>query len=357
MKYIFFVGPASGKETGQKNCFMASYSINHKKKLINIGGESLSFGMKLYCLIFAMIKFFTLNLILFNKECCVYITPSRSLSGFIRDCPFFIMTIFFRRKFICHWHGADIELFLGGVNFIARFFAVYFYSKASTHIVLTNGMKEQLNSIQCSRIVTIPNFFSFDVNFPDCSVNNSSSDHVSLIYMSNLIEQKGILDCLNAFEKLRMCYGENITLTVIGPILSSSNKLFVSQLLKLLSMPGVNYKGPLYGEEKFKELSMSDVFIFPSYYKTEAFPLVVLEAMATANAVVAYNHNYTKDFFNYSGGFLVEKRSVDAIVDAVKLIFSDKDQLIKMKKSNFEYSKKFTIEKYRNRIINEINIL
>ncbi|TOB81745.1 hypothetical protein CGJ96_24975, partial [Vibrio parahaemolyticus] len=67
----------------------------------------------------------------------------------------------------------------------------------------------------------------------------------------------------------------------VGQVLDSS------LLDKINGQERVVIHGPLYGEKKDLLLGETDVFIFPSFYKTEAFPLVVLEAMATHNSIIA----------------------------------------------------------------------
>ena len=45
--------------------------------------------------------------------------------------------------------------------------------------------------------------------------------------------------------------------------------------------------GPVYGKEKNEALSNSDVFILPTSYKNECFPLSILEGMCHSLAVVS----------------------------------------------------------------------
>ena len=47
--------------------------------------------------------------------------------------------------------------------------------------------------------------------------------------------------------------------------------------------PDINleYLGPVSGEDKMDVFAMSDVFVFPSYYRNEGHPWVIVEALAS----------------------------------------------------------------------------
>ncbi len=93
-------------------------------------------------------------------------------------------------------------------------------------------------------------------------------------------------------------------------------------------------------EEMHAYYKAADCFVFPSLY--EAFPLVVLEALASGVPVVTSRVNGVTDCIdNGVNGHIVERKGVD-IAFGIKKVFRDKDTEKKYKKNARESSKSFT---------------
>ncbi len=342
-KIVFFVGPYHGVVTGQSKCFKVAVDSVEGSYIFSTGGEGLSHLYKISISIWSLVRFIILSLFLIKKDIVVYITPSRTLAGFCKEIGFFTFSLLFKCKLICHWHGSDLYDFLSSQNFLLRKFIIKIYSMANVHIVLTEGMKEQLKLISTKEVVVLPNFHDIDF-YPDCNINHS----FNITFMSNIIYEKGVLDAVEAFKIFRQEIEGNskVKLNIVGQVLDSS------LLDKINGQERVVIHGPLYGEKKDLLLGETDVFIFPSFYKTEAFPLVVLEAMATHNSIIAYDHNYISDFFNFDGGWLVDKRNVSQLSKKLSVLFYDRELLSKQKESNYKLSKDYTQTSYKEKVNN-----
>ena len=84
----------------------------------------------------------------------------------------------------------------------------------------------------------------------------------------------------------------------------------------------VNYLGKLYGEKKDKIFKESDIFVFPTYYKNEAFPLVILESFMYGVPVITTNEGGISDIVrNEINGLIIKKESsYDAFRAIQKLV-------------------------------------
>jgi glycosyltransferase involved in cell wall biosynthesis len=112
---------------------------------------------------------------------------------------------------------------------------------------------------------------------------NSQVTH--FVFISNYIEDKGILLLLETFKYLDDCY----RLTCYGNFTNTELKT------KILSYSSKNIliNGPIVDKNKFSVLGNSDALILPSF--VEGKPLIVLEAMSMGIPVIVPDIGYIKE--------------------------------------------------------------
>jgi len=86
----------------------------------------------------------------------------------------------------------------------------------------------------------------------------------------------------------------------------------------------VSFLGPLHGREKWECFAACDIFCFPSYFESESFGLVVVEAMQFAKPVVVTDwRGIPASVDEGVNGFLVPVRDVLATADRLALLAGD----------------------------------
>lgn len=341
--YYLCVGPAHGANTGQKVCFLESIRALglHEVEVYSVGGHNISSIDKLTILVCSYIKY-TFSIVK-SKDKVFYITPSRSVTGFLRELYFLLPGLLFARKKVAHWHGADVNLFLEKTNFLVRGLYVWVYSRFDTHIVLTESMVEQVKLFKPEEISVIGNFHDIKAS-PRKFKEFYNNKKLELIFLSNLIPSKGVEFALRLGDEL----DQYVNLSVIGSLPEDSKQR--KQIVEFLNNCNSRYLGYLEGDEKLEVLRGGDVFIFPSTYPTEAFPLVLLEAMASGLAIIAFDHNYISDFFNKDGGALIRVNDFDQAAEYVEKLYVDRGYLNSCKASNVKCALKYTSAEYREKI-------
>ncbi|MDE0545394.1 glycosyltransferase family 4 protein [Microbacterium sp. C7(2022)] len=110
---------------------------------------------------------------------------------------------------------------------------------------------------------------------------------VVLGHLSNLTQEKGIREVVDLAVDLRRA-GREVELIVAGPIV---NHQAGEQIARAQLALGANFRylGAVYGADKRDFFGRLTHFVFPSTYKNEAAPLVVLEAMGAGIPVAAYD--------------------------------------------------------------------
>jgi len=134
----------------------------------------------------------------------------------------------------------------------------------------------------------------------------------TLGFLSNLTFAKGLLDVLETFERLRAA-GYDVRLILAGPCQVDNIQTMVDNLLTKWG-DGVEYRGPVYGEEKKKFYQDIDVFIFPT--KTESWGIVLTEALS-AGCPVIVNDRGCVSYVIQGGCGVVVPRGEDFVATAI----------------------------------------
>ena len=212
-------------------------------------------------------------------------------------------------------------------------------------------MKEQVSDFiadKYSKLVVIPNFHNVQITKGFCVHRET----VKVLYFSNVMVEKGALDFLAvAANILKRTYRKKVEFHMAGPLLGFSAERLDHELtrLGLQNQSCLTIHGSVYGEDKDRLLNDCDILLFPSVYVTEAFPLVVLEAMASGLHVIAYDHNYMADILSNGRGRLIPAGDVDAMTLSVEELING-DKLPELQDNSRSIAKEFDIESYQTRV-------
>lgn len=104
-------------------------------------------------------------------------------------------------------------------------------------------------------------------------------------YLSNLFQEKGFDTFLNVAQ-LAKSSNINAHFIIAGPAPSEKERRLVMAAVD--KMQGqLEWRGPVYGQDKMRFFRDIDIFMFPTRYHYEAQPNVVLEALCAGNYVIA----------------------------------------------------------------------
>ncbi len=101
-------------------------------------------------------------------------------------------------------------------------------------------------------------------------------------------------------------------------------------------------------EDLPKFYNFADVFVLPSVDKSEAFGIVLLEAMACGKPVVASELFGVRTLVS-DNGFLAEPKSAENLAEKINLILGDED----LRKRMGSNSRKIVEEKYSYKKVGE----
>ena len=302
-KKVLFFGPYPNPIHGQSISFKETYDNFNADKILF---DTSVFGDKKFLnSIYSILRL--PYIFLFKKFEVIYFTCSRTIFGAIKDILLLSLSIIFKKKIICHLHGCDfIDLF--NKNCIINFIIKKLYVKIDKFIVLTEKMKDQFNFIAQDKIEVIENCYSFEYENLKINFNNKKNQ---ILFLSNIMFSKGIFDLLDISDKL-LRLNSDLKIKIAGKFISDYNlnaemtkKLFFKKknILKNNHVDRIFYLGSIHGDEKIRLLSESKIFVLPTFHKSEAFPISIIEAMKFGNAV----KYYLSDIISNMNGFIIEK--------------------------------------------------
>lgn len=283
-----------------------------------------------------LLSFFRLFFFLIiNKIKSVYIPPDAGL-GIIFTIMFALVTRFFSKPIFFHHRSfAYIDSFSLGM-----FFLVLIGGKNATHIFLCEKMR-------CFFIAK----YKF-LRFPSLVISNhlhikpqhckKKTDFSSLTlgFLSNLSFAKGIkraVDTIKELNKLNC----NSRLIIAGPYEDDLTKFYLKEQLNLFPKY-LSYSGAISHSKIGSFFNLIDVFIFPSLYRNEAQPNVVLEAMAYGIPVISLDRGCISSDIIPGTGFVFEESIFFANSAAVliKNLIEDPILFNRLKRNAFIVSSK-----------------
>lgn len=167
------------------------------------------------------------------------------------------------------------------------------------------------------------------VNLP-----KATKSQTTFIYLSNLIKQKGILDFMEAIKLLQNKNIKNFRVIIIGAnkdVSSDELKSFVNEN----NLKNIDVLGAVYGEKKYEHLVNSDIFVLPTYFFNECYPLSILEACQAKLAVISTKVGAIPSMIkNEENGCLVQSNKPDELAEKMKYLIDNPDLLDKIKQNN-----------------------
>lgn len=118
------------------------------------------------------------------------------------------------------------------------------------------------------------------------------------------------------------------------------------------------FNGRKYGEDKHTFLKNADMFVFPTFYPNECFPLVLLEAMQHNLPCVSTTEGGIPGIIDEDKtGFLVPKHDAETLAEKIQTLLSDAALRQRMGESGREkFEKEFTLEVFEKRMAEILKI-
>lgn len=153
-----------------------------------------------------------------------------------------------------------------------------------------------------------------------------SETMIRFIYLGNLLIEKGPLVLL---EACRILKERNVPFhcDLVGAPTAEIALQAVQALAQEYQLGEiVTIHGAQYGKAKEQLLKQADVMVFPTYYRNECFPLVLLEGMKQGLALISTKEGAIPDIIrDGETGLLIEKQNPQSLALAMEKLATTPD--------------------------------
>jgi Glycosyltransferase len=256
----------------------------------------------------------------------VYFTIAPSGFAFYRDAAYITLIKLFRRKLVIHFHGHGIQAGCQS-SALFRFLTKRIFPGTYT-IHLSPALAADVPNRSIIKKYIVPN--GIPITRSQAPVKAHKQKAV-ILFLSNYVRTKGILDLIDAIELVVAANTTQFHVRLVGKPADIGLEEVNARIKQKNLGPYITVCGPRYNEEKYAELENADIFVLPTYYANEAFPISLLEAMQYGLAIISTRKGGIPDMIqdNYSG-LLIGQRDISALAEKIKFLVNNEEERKKM---------------------------
>jgi len=266
-----------------------------------------------------------------RKPDLVYLPIAQNIA-YLRDGMFIVIARFFSKgKIIIHLRGSYFKQYYDNTNWFMKKFIDFSMNQVNVAVVLGECLRYIFDG-WVKDVQVVPNGTPFNPKLDDKFKRNES--RVTISYLGNLLESKGVLDVVKAAKIVAGKYPE-VRFKFAGSWRaqeSETKKRAHGFIQENHYENRIEFVGRILGGEKEKFLIGTDIFVFPSWYKFEGHPNVIIEAMAAGCPVISTKNvgAIPETVIDGKTGILVEKKNPEAIAKAITKLIEHPELRVKM---------------------------
>lgn len=302
------------------------------------------------------VKFITLVKLIFHvikeiflfKPDLFYMTLSAKGSGFYKDFLIILILKLTGVKMLFHFHNKGVasrqNRFIDNLLYKIVFYKSYCILLSPLLYFDIQKYIPKNHVLFCANGIPDLDYFR---------MKKKESEVCQILFFSNMMIEKGVYILL---EACKILHNKGVTfITCFVGAWSDINENDFNTFVFLNNLQeNVFYKGAKYGVEKSVYFEHADIFVFPTYYNNEVFPLVILEAMQYNLPVVTTREGGIPDIVeDGKTGYLVNKNDPKDLADKIELLINNpflRQQMGEAGKEKFQNN--YTISIWENNMFN-----
>lgn len=306
-------------------------------KDINDIGKGGIRKLKNFCKLLMQIR----NQVRSIKPQLCYVTPNAKGGAFYKEFFVIMLLKILNQKIIVHYHNKGVATRQD--KFFDNLIYRVFFTNLKVILLAKNLYQDIQKYVKYKDVYICPNGIPIHQNLPIIQ-----KEEFNILFLSNMMEEKGVWDLLEACMILK----KNVKCHFVGKWSDITSSKFKAEIEKKGLKEYAFAYGAKYGDEKDTFLQKADVFVFPTYYSNECFPLVLLEAMEQGLPCISTNEGGIPSIVEEGKtGFIVEKRNPQQLAEKIKYLTTNPNACAEMGKAGKEkFQKEFTLEIFEIRM-------
>jgi len=342
------VGDFIGESKKLQDTFKCHFiTIKSSATIGDIGKVNLK---KLYLVIELYFKvFFAL---VFFRPSKIYFTASVKGVAFYRDVLLSSLWkfygIFKNVEVFYHYHTKGVDDFVSSSS--KELQITQFFLKGVNVVLLSPLLENDFVKVQTyKKMLFLPN--GVENNFSDekfeSYVEHKNYKSVNILYLSNMIKSKGYFEALKLANLHKT---KNYHFHFAGGWQTNKDeKEFFSYIKENQLEDIVTFHGFVNGEQKRELFMNASLFIFPTRYENEAFPLSILEAFSYGLPVVSTDEGSIPFILDEKSGVVVSN------LEDLPLALDDTLEKLVNKETSYycrtRYLENFSLEQFEDNLV------
>jgi len=265
----------------------------------------------------------------------------------MRDIVILGMTRWTFGKTVFHCHAGGVSEYFLRMNPILRSLFRFAFMRPDMVIRIAHRSAEDGKGLLCKREIVVAN------GIPDFAGESIQRDTnrgapIGILFVGVLMEEKGVLIAIEAAQQL-MSTGLDVELACVGGWSSQEFQQRAESVIEPGFKSRFKFPGVQTGADKWEYYRRADIFVFPSFYHSETFGIVLLEAMCFSLPVVATRWRGIPEVVEEgSCAILCDPREVAGCRDALSQLVNNASLRRDMgQRARERYLRHFTLEAHR----------
>ena len=213
-------------------------------------------------------------------------------------------------------------------------------NKLISVLVEIESLKLSLEKLGLKNVVYFPNYR--ENSQEKISVSEKKTPYRKFVFCARIIPEKGIIEAIDSIKILNK-KDNKYFLDIYGPLSDDFKEKFFK---RINNVDNIKYLGILEQRKIITTLNKYDALLFPTYYRGEGFPGILLETFMAGVPVIASDWNYNKEIIKIENtGLLCKIHSVESIINCIETLNNNLEKYKKMPINCKQKAEEFTEEK------------